>query len=152
MIGTLKQAEGRLAVSAVPGRDWTKRIELACRQYNATVHSATGLAPNEVNPSNANQVFRRLFPPLAKVWKERLKNILPLGTWVRLRIFRRGAFVKTNVARNSEQVFVVGRIRLHPRAVVKYKLFTGEDKANRVPIAGTYDRSELVPITLPQRT
>jgi hypothetical protein len=128
----------------LPGRNWVQRIEKACEQYNATVHSATGLAPNEVTVDKANQVFRRLYKPWAKSWD--LDKILKLGSHVRLRLSNRGHFVKSNVARNSAEVFVVGRIRLHPSGV-KYKLFTLEE---RLPIAGTWNISEIVPIKQPQ--
>ena len=144
MIGRLKRIEGRLAV-AFPGRNWPKRILEAVERYNDTENPRTGLSPNEVTRENANAVFARLYKPFARGL--RAGKILPVGTRVRLVQHNRGTFTKTNAPRNTRQVFAVGRIRLHPRAGVKYKLFTLE---SRVPIAGTYERSELIPIRAPQ--
>lgn len=135
--------EGRLA-QVFPGRDWPTRILRACEKYNDLVNSSTGLKPNDVTVENANGVFGRLYRPFAGAWN--LEKILPLGTPVRLRMENRGQFTKTNVPRNSREIFVVGKIRLHPTGV-KYKLFTLEGK---LPIAGTWNVSEIVPIKLPQ--
>ena len=138
--------EGRLrAAGEGSARNWPARLETAVRAYNDTVHSRTGLAPNKVTADNANAVFRRLYKPWAQLWKP--EQILKLGTPVRLVLHNRGLFAKSNTPRNSAEVFTVGRIRLHPRQGVKYKLFTTEEN---LPVAGTFNASEVVPIKLPQ--
>lgn len=146
MIGTLRHAEGRLA-QAFPGRNWPDRILSASQQYNDTVHSAHGLRPNDVSEENANSVFRKLFRPFAGLWRKKLGTVVRVGTPVRLRLTNRGAFAKANQPQNSEDIFVVGRIRLHPRYGLKYKLFS---RPENFPIAGTYARGEIVPVRLPQ--
>ena len=148
MIGTLKGLEGRLRAAEQGGspRNWPARLELAVRAYNQSVHSTTGLPPDKVTADNSNAVFRRLFRPWAAAWRPD-KEILGLGTAVRLVLHNRGLFAKSNTPRNSAEVFTVGRIRLHPRQGVKYKLFTAE---GNLPVAGTFNASELIPIRLPQ--
>lgn len=143
MIGTLKEAEGRLS-QAFPGRNWPDRISKAVSQYNTTVHSATGFAPQDVTVDNSNIVFRRLYKPFDGV--KNLPSVIPLGTTVRLRLMNRGIFTKAHTPRNSVDTFTVGRIRLHPTGI-KYKLFSTD---GGIPIAGTWNRSEFVPIKLPQ--
>ena len=133
--------------AAFPGRNWPERIERACRAYNDSVHSATGLAPNQVTTGNANGVFRKLYKPFAGLWNLEKRKLLGIGTRVRLALTSRGTFVKGNAPRNTYEVYTVGRIRLHPRAGVKYKLLS---KEGGVPIAGTYERGELVPVKEPQ--
>lgn len=144
MIGRLRAIEGRLA-QAYPGRNWPWRIEKACEQYNDTRNSSTKMAPNEVNHENSNIVFRRLFKPFAMNWK--MEKILKLGTHVRLKLENRTSFTKANVPRNTREIFVIRKIRLHPSGV-KYKLFTLNDN---MPIAGTWFASEFIPISVPQK-
>ena len=142
LIGALKAHSGRLAVSAMPGRDWTRRIEAAVRRHNSTVHSRTGFAPNDVSADNANVVFRRLYRSFSGLTRNWQRKILPIGTLVRLRLTNRGStFSKASQPKNSAEVYKIFKIRIHSRLQIAYKLCTVE---NETPVMGLYGAGELV--------
>lgn len=137
------------------GRDWPRRLSVAAQAYNRQENRRLGAAPNDVTVDNANLIFLRLFGPMAQRWsrvhKAAIRSLLPIGSMVRVRIENRGTnFSKANVPRNSAEIYSVGRIRLHPREGIKYKLFTTTGDPP-VPIAGTWNASELVRIRVPEK-
>ena len=138
----------------MPGRDWPKRLSVAVKAYNREENRRLGMSPDQVSLDNANLVFRRLFGSLAKRWarahKTALRSLIPIGSRVRVRTENRGTnFSKANVPRNSAEIYSVGRIRLHPREGIKYKLFAAGDPP--IPIAGTWNAGELIRVRVPEK-
>ena len=147
MIQTLKGREGRLRAGGVEGeRNWPARIPIALSQYNAAWHRILRMAPNDVTPDNANKLYRRLYGRNSGYLKD-TRSLLAKGAHVRIKRYDLDKFAKSNVGRNSKEVFQVSGIRLYPSGI-KYKLVTSDGA--RLPIAGTWFRFELVPVTLPQ--
>ena len=106
------------------------------------------MTPDQVGLHNSNRVFKRLFRPFAGLLNTRGWKVLPIGTTVRLRLNNRGPFTKTNQPRNSQDLFRVSRIRLHPRRGIAYKI---QSYAEQIPVVGTFDESELLVVETPQK-
>ena len=147
VIGRLKEAEGRLRAGPMPGPNWPARILTAVNTYNKTYNRRVGMEPDEVTLDNANRVFRRRYGSLAARWSKAhrtaLRRLIPLGSIVRIKLENRAShFLKSNIPRNSSELYRVQRIRLHPREGIKYKLFELDNPNS--PIAGTWNSSELI--------
>lgn len=116
------------------------------RNYNDTVHSATGLAPSAINASNEDEVMRRLYPELWRVEEEESdesdddlkeeKPIFSLGDSVRISSAR-DPFHKGYLQSWSSEIYTVDRVVKRRPLVYRIR---GEDKKI---IEGTFYKWEL---------
>lgn len=123
-------------------KDWPSLLQECVDILNSRVHTSTGMKPKDVNFNNADKVFAKLFPDLAKDRQpsQHLKPRFRLGQKVRVldKTIRR-AFAKGDTAKGSSEVYIIGRI-LFGRSIT-YNL---KDPESRNFIADSYQESELI--------
>ena len=106
-----------------------------CRGYNTTFHVAIGCPPADVDYSNQEQIFHRLYGDMTPK-----KPKLTIGTPVRISKSR-GNFVKSALASWTEEIFFVSQCRRGDPPTYQLKDYHGE------VIDGRFQREELQPIT-----
>ena len=115
------------------------------RNYNATYHSAIGMAPRAVTDANAEQVWLRLYGPDQKNMSRKMTSIdrkLKRGDHVRLSKTRR-QFAKGYTGHWSREIFLVTDILNTVPVTYRIMDVSGED------VSGTFYGPELQKITPP---
>ena len=107
--------------------------------YNASFHRSIGMAPDDVNLDNANEVWEKLYDD--KKNKKRKTAALKVGDKVRLNKKHR-PFKKGYLPGWTEEVFVVSKVRRDGNVVV-YKISEWDD----TPIKGTFYEEDLQKVT-----
>lgn len=127
-------------------KNWPSCYQEVIDRLNNRVHSSIGISPNEVSIDNAHIIFKKLYPELAvnQQPKTGLKPLFKIGDHVRI-LLKQGIFTKGDVAKTSNEIYKIGRILFHP--VIRFKL---KDINTNEIITGSYNESELIPVTLPQ--
>ena len=106
--------------------------------YNNSYHSSIGLAPNEVNSENQEDVWLRLYPPTLK----RKKPKLTVGDYVRISKTRL-PFQKGYTASWSTEIYTISNVKnTHP---IVYEI----KDLNNEPILGTFYDQELQKVNKP---
>ena len=128
-------------------RDWVSEYPNVIEKLNNRTHSAIGMAPNEVTYDNAGAVFTRLYPDIAEN-RQPSTGLAPrfsIGQTVRI-LRPPSVFEKGDVPKTTDEIYKISRILFHP--VIRYKL---SDIANNNIIAGSYNETELIPVSIPQQ-
>ena len=115
------------------------------RNYNATYHSAIGMAPRAVTDANAEQVWLRLYGTDQKKMSRKMTSIdgkLKRGDHVRLSKTRR-QFAKGYTGHWSREIFLVTDILNTVPVTYRIMDVSGED------VSGTFYGPELQKITPP---
>lgn len=122
-------------------KNWPSLVQEAAQRLNNRVHSSIGMAPNEVTLQNTGKIFRKLHPDLSRNQqpKSGLTPKFKIGEKVRIQ-FPKKTFEKGDVSRNSDEVYIIGRILFHP--VIRYKL---ADNSTGELITGSFNQQELIP-------
>lgn len=127
-------------------RAFVNTLPALLRNYNATYHSAIGMAPKAVTEANAEQVWLRLYGPdqkkMHKKWKTNITRVLELGDHVRISKTRR-AFAKGYTGHWSKEIFTVTNI-LNTVPVTYRITDAGGDK-----VIGTFYGAELQKVIPP---
>jgi hypothetical protein len=111
--------------------------------YNRTPHSALdGLAPVDVNSTNAADLFVSMYEPVSSLAREAPK--LSSGDHVRT-TKHRGAFERGYTEQWTREIFVVDEVRSYESPVV----YTLKDLAGE-PVIGTYYERELQRVKAPE--
>ena len=140
-VGNLKLRMARLRLGLGGRHPFPSILKTATDQINASKNAAIGMPPNQVNLDNSSRVFRRLYgsklsqPPF-------LRNLIPVGSSVRIKLASRGTFNHIGTIRNSREKYVVGRLLLSLFGM-RYKLYA-RDGGSLVPISGTWAAHELI--------
>ena len=126
--------------------NWPALCDTVVDKLNNRVHSAIQMAPNQVTLENANQIFAKRHPKLAKNLQPELglSPVFNIGDLVRI-LFPRKTFAKGDAPRTSPEVYKIARILFHP--VIRYKL--SEVSTNEI-ITGSFNQQELIPVSTPQ--
>ena len=109
------------------------------RGYNASFHRSIGMAPQEVDNNNAEEVWDRLYPHSKKKKK---KTAFKVGDRVRLNKKHR-TFKKGYLPGWTEEVFLVTQARLDGN-VPTYRISEWDD----TPIKGTFYEQDLQKVTV----
>lgn len=112
--------------------------------YNETKHSAIGLAPRDVNASNADDIFVQLYEPGPKSSPTARTSALESGQYVRTSKWR-GAFKRGYTEQWTREIFVISSTRHWEQPVV----YTLKDLADE-PIEGMYYGAELQRVEKPE--
>ena len=107
---------------------WIDVIDKVVENYNKTPHRSIGMAPFQVNDSNRNRVYKRLYPKQNLTVVCRLKE----GDKVR-KIIEKKDFEKGYTENWSSDVFVVASVR-QSNAVCYYKI----KKLDNTPVPGIF--------------
>ena len=102
--------------------------------YNASFHRSIGMAPRDVNQSNVEEVWNRLYDDKKKKKK---KSHLKVGDRVRLNAKHR-TFQKAYLPGWTEEVFIITRVDLDGN-VPTYRITEWDD----TPIKGTFYAQDL---------
>jgi len=135
-IRTLKETMARIFHHTGSRRyvDWLPKLADA---YNHTVHSRTKIAPVNVNATNEQQVFTRLYGGPRKTTNQ---PKLRIGQQVRLSLVK-GIFAKPSSERKwTEEIFKIKRVRITDP--IMYYL---EDESGEEILGGFYEY-ELNPV------
>ncbi len=61
---------------------WIDVLAAVLQSYNNSYHRTIGMAPNEVNEQNEDEVARRMYPPKMKpVWKFRVRDTVRISRY-----------------------------------------------------------------------
>ena len=110
--------------------------------YNASFHRSIGRAPRDVNESNAEQVWEKLYVDKKKKKKKKNRGTLKVGDRVRLNKKHR-PFKKGYLPGWTEEVFVITRANLDGN-VPTYRISEWDD----TPIKGTFYAQDLQKVTV----
>ena len=110
------------------------------RGYNASFHRSIGMAPKDVDETNAREVWERLYRKKKKQNKRR--DALKVGDRVRLNKKHR-PFKKGYLPGWTEEVFLVTKVRRDGNVVV-YHISEWDD----TPIKGTFYGKDLQKVTV----
>ena len=128
---------------------WPVRLRIATSKYNKTYHSTIKMRPIDVSVDNAGALASRFLNlNQSELFRNSMKDLLKLGDLVRIKDQARERFAKANHPRNSEEIYSISRIHLHPTGF-KYKLST-TDLGNQI-LAGSYYNFELIKLRRPQQ-
>ena len=108
--------------------------------YNASFHRSIGMAPRDVNESNAEEVWDTLYDTKKK--KKKKKTTLKVGDRVRLNKKHR-PFKKGYLPGWTEEVFLITRVNLDGN-VPTYRISEWDD----TPIKGTFYAQDLQKVTV----
>ena len=113
------------------------------RGYNASNHRSIGMAPKDVNETNAREVWETLYRKKKKQNKRReFRDALKAGDRVRLNKKHR-PFKKGYLPGWTEEVFLVTKVRRDGN-VVTYQISEWDD----TPIKGTFYEQDLHKVTV----
>lgn len=129
-------------------RNWPAHLQNVLKIINSRVHSSIGMAPDQVSPENASKVFARLYPTIVKDQNptHAVKPKFSIGQPVRCLVADASKFEKGDASKVSANVYIIAKILYHP-LFIRYKV---KDKTTQQLTLGTYNESELVPVSLPQ--
>jgi hypothetical protein len=106
------------------------------KSYNLTKHSATKMAPSEVNGRNILKVWHNLYPNIEEILTSQQTPAFKEGDYVRI-TRERGKFDKGYDQNWSREIFVVSAV--HRRQPPVYSL----EDLEKEPIVGTFYEEEL---------
>jgi hypothetical protein len=104
--------------------------------YNATVHTTTGFAPNNVNETNQVQIFEKLYGGARRTSEKPAFNV---GDHVRISLAAT-IFSKSSEQSFSDEVFIIERIKLSDPVVY----FISD--MDQEPIRGSFYKEELTKV------
>ena len=121
---------------------WLSVIDDVADSLNATIHSTTKMAPNDISIKNEREVYDRVYLPMElKREKEPLVYKFEKGDTVHISS-QRGVFEKGYTPQFSQELFMVAaRLPTHP---VRYRI----KDMNGSVVFGSYYDSEMIPSTL----
>ena len=114
---------------------WVDILQDLIDGYNATKHSSTSFAPNDVNLANEKVVRKKLFPKVKKL-REHTKSGLKVGDTVRI-TRKKTAFEKGYEMSWSWEVFKVSEVKKTYPVTFGIVDFNGEE------VKGSFYKSEL---------
>ena len=113
------------------------------RGYNASFHRSIGMAPRDVDQSNAEEVWDTLYPHYKRTMKKKKKKKVAFKVGDRVRLNKKHRpFQKGYLPGWTEEVFVVTKVRLDGN-VVTYTISEWDD----TPIKGTFYEEDLQKVT-----
>ena len=103
-------------------KKWINIYEDVVNNYNNTLHSATGIAPNQVSETNRDEVYKRLYPDIM------LRTVckLKIGDKVRY-LLEKDQFEKGYTKSWTEEIYTISKVK-QSNGVCYYYL---EDLANK---------------------
>ena len=109
--------------------------------YNTTLHRSIGMAPDQVNEDNEEEVWNRLYQSKLLPKPKSKAPTFKVGDVVRISR-KRHTFHKSYLPQWSEQLYRVSRVVSHP-ALTTYRIKEWDD----TPISGTYYAEDLQKVT-----
>ena len=136
LILTLRQRIWRLFEAQKPSVKYWDKLPHIVADYNASVHSAHQLAPNEVNDDNSLLVFNRLY---GKLLKEKTRTpIFKVGVKVRINVTK-DIYSKGYEPNFTDEKYTVSKVVVHkPVPVYEVSDVDGEN------LIGQFYHHELV--------
>ena len=121
--------------TAQGGYRWVDSLQDLVTGYNNSKHRSIGMAPNEVNESNENEVRKKLFPKIKAEVKHK-KVTFKVGDTVRISR-KKTTFQKGYEQTFSHEVFTISTINETYPITYKIKDYKGEE------IEGSFYKNEI---------